>query len=477
MGSNGGSGEAAGGPSRGQTDSVSGGGVDEGFEFESYYDLLGVPADATTAEIERAYREQAKQHHPDTSDQPEAVAERRFRRLLAARDVLTSAERRRAYDELGHDEYRRQTESSGEPVRESGVEDSGTGGSDPEPRPDPRGESRPGRAQRSARGEAHRRGDPLVTSTADAFGPTPDTGQGDETPADDETASGRGIYRLVSGDTSPSSRSLQHVATRWGRSWRTRVVVGVAAVLFTAAVLAVLPAVFEATGVGLSVPDGPGVLYAAGLLGVAGHTGYSCVVNEARLPRGQFLADRDHGRFSPATGRSYRRRGLAALALGLGLAAAAGRNGARPWPHAADALRGDLAEPFPWFDAPDAGWTAALDALLTGVFVLSVLLGTLLLALGVSLALWRERYERGLRVRPSLWEPVLVLAPASALLTLAAGPVALVSVDALSALPGAAAGAAGLDGSTVTTATVATAGAVLSAASVLLHRVRTGLAG
>jgi len=477
MGSNGGSGEGAGGPSQGQTDGGSGGDagrVDEEFGFESYYDLLGVSADATTADIERAYREQAKQHHPDRSDRPEAVAEQRFRQLLTARDVLTSAERRRAYDELGHERYRRQTESLGEPVRER----SGTVGPEPEPRPDPGGESRPGQAQRSARGEAHRRGDPLVTSTDDAFGPTADTGESEETPADDETASGRGIYRLVFEDTSPASRSLQHVATRWSRSWRNRLVVGFATVLLTAGGLAGLPVMFETAGVGLSVPDtGPGVLYAAGLLGVAGHTGYSCAVSETRLPRGQFLADREHGRFSAATDRRYRRRGLTALALALGLAAAAGRNDARPWSRAADTLRGELPGPFPWFDAPEAGWTAALDALLTAVFALSTFLGALLLSLGVSLALWRGRYERGLRVRPSLWEPVLVVAPVSTVFALAAGPVALVSVDGLSALPGAVARAAGVDGSTVTAATVATVGAVLLVASTLLYRVRTALAG
>ena len=479
MGSNSGSGEGAGGPSQDQTDGVSDGNDDvDGERFESYYDLLGVSADATTAEIERAYREQAKQHHPDTSNKPEAAAERRFRRLLTARDVLTSAERRRAYDELGHEEYRRQSDSLGEPVHESDTDDPG-GGSDPEPRPDPGGKSQPGQAQRSARGEAHRRGDPLVTSTDDAFRSTVDTeSEGEDTPADNETASGRGIYRLVFEDTSPASRSLQHVATRWGRSWRNRVVVGVAAVLFTAGALAVLPAVFEATGVGLPVPDtDPGVLYAAGLLGVAGHTGYSCGITEMRLPRGRFLADRDHGRFSPATGRRYRRRGLAALALAVGLAVAAGRNDVSPWSHTADTLQGDLPGPFPWFDTPDAGWTAALDALLMGVFALSTLLGSLLLSLGVSLALWRGRYERGLRVRPSLLEPVLVVAPASAVFALATGPVALVSVDALSVLPGVVARAAGVDGSTVTTATAATAGIALLVVSALLYRVRTALAG
>jgi curved DNA-binding protein CbpA len=452
------------------------------FEFGSYYELLGVSEEAPTEEIERAYRERAKRHHPDASDRPEQVAERRFQQLLTAREVLTSPERRQAYDELGHEEYRRQSESLGEPVRRAGTDQS-AGTEEPEPRPEPGGTvGQPGQVQRSARGEAHRRGDPLVTDAGEAFGGATRRSGGEDADGESDAdergqASGRGIYRLVFED-GVESRSLQYVAGRWARSWRNRVVVGVGSVLLVAGLLAGLPAALDAAGVDVPAPDvTAGRLYLVALAATVAHTGYSCGASEARLPRGQFLADRDHGRFSTATSRVYLRRGAVALAVAFVLASASARNGVDPWAHVADALRGDLSGPVPWFDAPDAGWTGAVDALLSGAFALAAVVGTLLLALGVSIALWRGRYERGLRVRPSLREPVLVVALVSVPVALAAGPVALVSVDALSGLPEAVALAAGVDGTTVTPATVATLGIVLSVVSALRYRARVALAG
>jgi hypothetical protein len=70
---------------------------------ETYYDLLGVAPDASTEEIERAYRERLKQTHPDVSDDEDAAA--RTRRLIRARDVLTDDTERDRYDRLGHDSY------------------------------------------------------------------------------------------------------------------------------------------------------------------------------------------------------------------------------------------------------------------------------------------------------------------------------------------------------------------------------------
>jgi len=70
---------------------------------ETYYDLLGVPSDASREEIERAYRERLKRTHPDISDDDDAAA--RTRRLIEARDVLTDEEERDRYDRLGHECY------------------------------------------------------------------------------------------------------------------------------------------------------------------------------------------------------------------------------------------------------------------------------------------------------------------------------------------------------------------------------------
>ena len=69
----------------------------------TYYDLLGVSPEASTEEVERAYRERLKETHPDVSDAADAGD--RTRRLIEARDVLTDASERARYDRLGHEAY------------------------------------------------------------------------------------------------------------------------------------------------------------------------------------------------------------------------------------------------------------------------------------------------------------------------------------------------------------------------------------
>ena len=70
---------------------------------ETYYDRLGVPEDATTAEIKRAYRERVKRTHPDVSDADDASE--RTKRLIEAKGVLVDEDERARYDRLGHDQY------------------------------------------------------------------------------------------------------------------------------------------------------------------------------------------------------------------------------------------------------------------------------------------------------------------------------------------------------------------------------------
>jgi molecular chaperone DnaJ len=63
---------------------------------ENLYDRLGVDADATGAEITRAYRRRAREHHPDTNPDGGAQA---FADLTDAYDVLKDPASRRAYDD------------------------------------------------------------------------------------------------------------------------------------------------------------------------------------------------------------------------------------------------------------------------------------------------------------------------------------------------------------------------------------------
>ena len=66
-----------------------------------YYDVLGVPRTATQDEIKQAYRNLAKQLHPDKNpDDP--AAEERFKEASEAYGVLFDVDKRRQYDRFGH---------------------------------------------------------------------------------------------------------------------------------------------------------------------------------------------------------------------------------------------------------------------------------------------------------------------------------------------------------------------------------------
>lgn len=67
-----------------------------------YYEVLGVDPTASPDEIKSAYRQLARQLHPDRNpDDPEAEAN--FKELAVAYEVLSAPDRRRQYDQFGHE--------------------------------------------------------------------------------------------------------------------------------------------------------------------------------------------------------------------------------------------------------------------------------------------------------------------------------------------------------------------------------------
>jgi curved DNA-binding protein len=68
---------------------------------EDFYQILGVPRNASQDEIQRAYRQLARTYHPDINHDP--GAEDRFKEVSEAYDVLSDPQTRRRYDAFGRD--------------------------------------------------------------------------------------------------------------------------------------------------------------------------------------------------------------------------------------------------------------------------------------------------------------------------------------------------------------------------------------
>lgn len=68
-----------------------------------YYEVLGVAKDASQDEIKKAYRTLAKKYHPDVSTEPKDVAEAKFKEISEAYEILSDPEKRKLYDQYGHE--------------------------------------------------------------------------------------------------------------------------------------------------------------------------------------------------------------------------------------------------------------------------------------------------------------------------------------------------------------------------------------
>jgi molecular chaperone DnaJ len=67
-----------------------------------YYEVLGVQKDATDEDLKKAYRKLAKQYHPDANANNKEEAEKKFKEVNEAYEVLSDSKKRSMYDQFGH---------------------------------------------------------------------------------------------------------------------------------------------------------------------------------------------------------------------------------------------------------------------------------------------------------------------------------------------------------------------------------------
>lgn len=71
-------------------------------KFEDYYKILGVPKTADISSIKKAYRKLARKYHPDKNP-GDPIAEKKFKEINEANEVLSNPEKRKKYDEYGQE--------------------------------------------------------------------------------------------------------------------------------------------------------------------------------------------------------------------------------------------------------------------------------------------------------------------------------------------------------------------------------------
>ncbi len=82
-------------------------------EYKDYYQILGVPRDASPKAIKSAFRKLARQYHPDVKPN-DKEAENKFKAINEANEVLSDPEKRQKYDALGAD-WERYQQAGGQP--------------------------------------------------------------------------------------------------------------------------------------------------------------------------------------------------------------------------------------------------------------------------------------------------------------------------------------------------------------------------
>lgn len=92
---------------------------------QDYYKILGVERNASEADIKKAYRKLARKYHPDLNKDNLKEAEEKFKEVNEAYHVLSDADKRAQYDQMGHDAFRNASQGGGAGYGAGGFDFSG----------------------------------------------------------------------------------------------------------------------------------------------------------------------------------------------------------------------------------------------------------------------------------------------------------------------------------------------------------------
>ena len=90
-----------------------------------YYEVLGLNKSASKDEIKSAYRKLAKQYHPDLNKEP--GAEKKFKEVQEAYEILYDDQKRQMYDQYGHAAFEQGASTGGNPFQNGSFTGQGFG--------------------------------------------------------------------------------------------------------------------------------------------------------------------------------------------------------------------------------------------------------------------------------------------------------------------------------------------------------------